>query len=139
MAEKRYTFAVGRRKCSTAALKLYSGGTGTMTVKSPNQKVTLKEYFGGRTHLIDDMLSPFLIISKDFEKKFDVEITVNGWWVAWQAQAIRLAFSRALTEVNPEYRLTLKPHGLLKRDQRIKERKKPGLKKARKAPTWSKR
>jgi len=56
-----------------------------------------------------------------------------------QADAIRLAFSRALIKSKEEWRLTLKPQGLLKRDPRIKERKKPGLKKARKAPQWSKR
>ena len=139
MTEKRYTYAVGRRKSSTAVLRLFSGGKGNVMIKSPNKNVSLLEYFGGRKYLIDDMLSPFVIISKDFAKKFDAEIKVEGGGVAWQAQAIRLAFSRALTELNPEHRLTLKPHGLLKRDQRIKERKKPGLKKARKAPTWSKR
>lgn len=56
-----------------------------------------------------------------------------------QSDAVRLAFSRALIKSKEEWRLTLKPHGLLKRDPRIKERKKPGLKKARKAPQWSKR
>jgi small subunit ribosomal protein S9 len=56
-----------------------------------------------------------------------------------QAEAIRLAISRALVEFNPEYRLVIKPYGLLKRDPREKERKKPGLRKARKSPQWSKR
>ena len=71
--------------------------------------------------------------------KFDAEIKIVGWGIAGQSDAIRLAFSRALVEWNSDLRPTLKPHGLLKRDPRVKERKKPGLKKARKAPTWSKR
>ena len=75
----------------------------------------------------------------DLLKQFDADIKVIGGGIAGQSDAIKLAFARALIDYNPEWRLTLKPYGLLKRDPRIKERKKPGLKKARKAPTWSKR
>jgi small subunit ribosomal protein S9 len=72
-------------------------------------------------------------------KKFDAEITITGGGIAGQSDAIRLGFARALILHDADFRLTLKPYGLLKRDPRVKERKKPGLKKARKGPTWSKR
>jgi small subunit ribosomal protein S9 len=84
-------------------------------------------------------LFPFTIIGEGAQKKFDAELVIRGGGLMGQADAIRLAFSRALIKSKEEWRLTLKPHGLLKRDPRIKERKKPGLKKARKAPQWSKR
>jgi small subunit ribosomal protein S9 len=72
-------------------------------------------------------------------KQYDAEIIISGGGIAGQSNAIRLWFAKSLIESNPEWRLTLKPYGMLVRDARIKERKKPGLKKARKAPTWSKR
>lgn len=135
----RYHYAVGRRKSSTATVKLFPGGTGKVTVKVNGKELSLLKFFGGRKYLIDDVYSPFNVLGKDVAKKYDAHLTVSGGGIAWQAGAIRLAFARALTEISPDARLTLKPHGLLKRDQRIKERKKPGLRKARKRPTWSKR
>jgi small subunit ribosomal protein S9 len=80
-----------------------------------------------------------MTLGKDNLKKFDLEITINGGGIAWQADAIKLGLARALITFDADLRVTLKPYGLLKRDPRIKERKKPGLKKARKGPTWSKR
>jgi small subunit ribosomal protein S9 len=71
--------------------------------------------------------------------QFDSETTVEGGGIRGQSDALRLGFARALVEYNDELKPTLKPYGLLKRDSRIKERKKPGLKKARKSPKWSKR
>jgi len=139
MADRKYIYALGRRKSSTAVLKLFPSGKWAVDLVVNGKKISMKEYFGGRKYLLEDINSPFQTISKDLNKKFDAEIKVEGGGISGQAGAIRLAFARALTEVNPEHRLTLKPHGLLKRDQRIKERKKPGLKKARKRPTWSKR
>ena len=103
------------------------------------KEYTLADYLGGNQYLLQIATSPFSTLGVDVLKKFDAEIKVVGGGVAGQADAIRLAFARALVEWNSDLRVSLKPHGLLKRDPRIKERKKPGLKKARKAPTWSKR
>jgi small subunit ribosomal protein S9 len=140
MANKEYYYAIGRRKESTAIVKLFSKGTGNFVVKTANgQQKTLQEYFGGNLYLLDNALSPFTTLSKDHPKQFDLEITINGGGIAGQSDAIKLGIARALITFDADLRVTLKPYGLLKRDPRIKERKKPGLKKARKGPTWSKR
>jgi small subunit ribosomal protein S9 len=99
----------------------------------------LEEYYGWHHYLIEDSLYPFYVLDKKMMEKFDANIIVRWWWIRWQAEAIRLWLSRWLIEYNPEYRPQLKSAGLLKRDPRQKERKKPWLKKARKAPQWSKR
>lgn len=135
----QYNYSVGRRKESTAVVKLYPQGSGNYTITHNGKKQTLKEYFGGALYLVDNAFTPFAIIGGDVLKQYDADITVTGGGVAGQSNAIRLGFAKALIESNPEWRLTLKPYGMLARDSRIKERKKPGLKKARKAPTWSKR
>lgn len=101
--------------------------------------MSLADYFGGNVYLLDTALAGFYAIDKDLFKKYDADISVSGGGIAWQADALKLAFSRALKEWSPDHRSVLKPLGLLKRDGRIKERKKPWLKKARKSPTWSKR
>jgi len=103
------------------------------------KNVNLDTFFGGNKYLIEDALYPFYLIGNDWKNKFDAEILVKGGGLRGQAEAIRLAFARALVEYNPEFRIQLKPYGLLKRDPREKERKKYGLKKARRAPQWSKR
>ncbi|MEI7562532.1 MAG: 30S ribosomal protein S9 [bacterium] len=140
MANKEYYYAIGRRKETTAIVKLFSKGTGNFSVTSPNgQTRSLKEYFGGNLYLFDNALAPLFTLGSEFPKQFDAEITINGGGIAGQSDAIRLGFARALTLHDADFRLTLKPYGLLKRDPRVKERKKPGLKKSRKAPTWSKR
>lgn len=139
MAAGKYLYAVGRRKLATAVVKLYPQGSGQMIVKKGTSGVTLAEYFGGHGYLIENSLFPFVVIGDGAEKKFDAEIVLRWGGLMGQSDAVRLAFSRALIKSKEEWRLTLKPHGLLKRDPRIKERKKPGLKKARKAPQWSKR
>lgn len=140
MVNKEYTSAVGRRKETTATVKLYAKGAGKFLVKTATGKeYTLADYFGGNLYLYKNAVLPFTTLGAEVLKTFDAEIKVVGGGIAGQSDAIRLAFSRALVEWNSDLRPTLKPHGLLKRDPRIKERKKPGLKKARKAPTWSKR
>lgn len=140
MANKEYFSAVGRRKESTAVVKLFPKGTGNLIVKSASEKErTLQEYFGGNLYLLQNALLPFETLGKGVSNQFDAEITVKWGWIAGQADAIKLGISRALIIRNTDSRLTLKPFWLLKRDPRIKERKKPGLKKARKRPTWSKR
>jgi small subunit ribosomal protein S9 len=88
---------------------------------------------------LSDALAAFNVLGADMMSKFDADIRVTSGGKAGQADSIKLAFSRALVEWNPELRTQLKPHELLKRDPRGKERKKPGLKKARKAPKRSKR
>ena len=140
MTNREYTNAVGRRKETTATVKLYAKGAGNILVKTVTGKeYTLADYFGGNVYLYKNAVLPFPTLGNDVLKKFDAEIKIVGGGIAGQSDAIKLAFSRALVEWNSDLRPTLKPHGLLKRDPRIKERKKPGLKKARKAPTWSKR
>ena len=140
MTNREYTNAVGRRKETTATVKLYAKGAGNILVKTATGKeYTLADYFGGNIYLYKNAVLPFTTLGNDALKKFDAEIKIVGGGIAGQSDAIKLAFSRALVEWNSDLRPTLKPHGLLKRDPRIKERKKPGLKKARKAPTWSKR
>ena len=140
MTNREYTNAVGRRKETTAIVKLYAKGAGNILVKTATGKeYTLADYFGGNVYLYKNAVLPFTTLGNDVLKKFDAEIKIVGGGIAGQSDAIKLAFSRALVEWNSDLRPTLKPHGLLKRDPRIKERKKPGLKKARKAPTWSKR
>jgi len=75
----------------------------------------------------------------DLAKKFDVVVLTNGGGITGQAEAVRLGVSRALLDFDPELKSVLKAEGFLTRDSRMKERKKPGLKKARRAPQWSKR
>ena len=135
----QYNYSIGRRKESSATIKLTHGGTGNIMVTHNGKTHTLREYFGGREYLIEQIMTPFKIIGADIHKNYDAVISVSGGGVAGQAGAMRLWFAKALTESNPEWRTLLKPYGMLQRDARIKERKKPGLKKARKAPTWSKR
>ncbi len=135
----QYNYSVGRRKESTATVKLYPQGTGNFTLTHNGKKKTLKEYFGGAHYLLENALTPFAILGNDIQKQYDAEIVVSGGGVAGQSNAIRLGFAKSLIESNPEWRTVLKPYGMLQRDARIKERKKFGLKKARKAPTWSKR
>lgn len=140
MAQQQYYYAVWRRKTSTATIKLFATGTGKFNVKSSNDSHReLREYFWGAQHFIDAALSPITILGPEYLNKFDGEITIRWGWTSWQADAIKLALARAIIIRNSELRLTLKPQWVLKRDPRRKERKKPGLKKARKAPTWSKR
>ncbi|HPC34049.1 MAG TPA: 30S ribosomal protein S9 [Candidatus Absconditabacterales bacterium] len=140
MVAKEYNYAVGRRKETSAVMKLFPKGKGEFTVRlSSGKTLPLKEYFGGNAHLYENAIMPLLILGKEYATQFDAEIVVKGGGVSGQSDAIKLAFARALVDRNSDFRLQLKPYGLLKRDPRIKERKKPGLKKARKAPTWSKR
>ena len=140
MATKRYYYAVWRRKTSTATAHL-TKGKGNILVKKGDEYVDINNYFIGEwaKELVKDALYPFAILGRNSEKIFDITLHVRGGGLRGQAEAIRLAISRALVEFNPDYRLTLKPYGLLKRDPREKERKKPWLKKARKSPQWSKR
>lgn len=133
----RYTFAVGRRKTATASIKLFPNGKGEFTVVKGDKRMPLATYFLGHTHLYNAAVAALTTLG--VVGKFDADIRVTSGGKAGQADAIKLGFARALVEFSPETRAQLKPHELLKRDPRSKERKKPGLKKARKAPKWSKR
>lgn len=134
-----YTYAVGRRKQSTATVKLYAGGNGSFVIINGETSLTLKDYFGGREYMYENATYPLITLGDNFLKGYNAEVKLVGGGTMGQSEALKLAFARALIQINPEFRLQLKPLGLLKRDPRRKERKKPGLRGARKSPQWSKR
>jgi small subunit ribosomal protein S9 len=121
----------GRRKEAVARVRLVPG-TGEYRINGR----PLDEYFPTRVHRMVAQ-SPLRSIGRD--KEFDVVATITGGGVNGQAGALRLGISRALLELDPELRAQLKAEGFLRRDAREKERRKYGLKKARKAPQYSKR
>lgn len=127
-----YFYAAGKRKTSVARVRLFPGGKGDLVVNDR----PAKEYFSLLTSE-GVMNSPLKITGMN--KKFDISAKVSGGGMNSQAEAIRHGIARALLEYNPELRATLKKAGYLTRDARIKERKKPGLKRARRAPQFSKR
>ena len=128
----QYFEAVGRRKESTARVRL-SDGSGNFTVNEKEAAV----YFP-RVGDFNDILRSFDAVGQD-AKKYDVTVKVNGGGVTGQTEAVRLGVARALVMINGDWTSALRKNGLLTRDARVKERKKPGLKKARKAPTYTKR
>ena len=130
MAAERY-YGTGRRKKSVARVYLVPG-TGNITIN----KRTLDEYFGLETLKVI-IRQP--LVATEADGKYDVIVTVKGGGFTGQAGAIRHGIARALLEVDPEYRPILKKEGYLTRDPRMKERKKYGLKAARRAPQFSKR
>jgi small subunit ribosomal protein S9 len=123
--------ATGRRKEAVARIRM-SAGTGKIEVNGR----AFEEYFK-TTNLQNTVLQPFEIVKAT--NTYDVSVNASGGGVNGQAGAVRLAISRALTEVNPELRAILKPVGFLTRDPRMKERKKPGQPGARKRFQFSKR
>ena len=129
--EKIMFNGTGRRKKSIARVRIVAGN-GNITV---NQK-SLDEYFG--TDILKVIVTQPLVATNTLDK-YDVICTVQGGGFTGQAGAIRHGIARALNEANSEYRPILKQNGFLTRDSRMKERKKYGLKKARKAPQFSKR
>tara|TARA_B100001996_G_C18464324_1_gene517374 strand:+ start:223 stop:603 length:381 start_codon:yes stop_codon:yes gene_type:complete len=121
----------GRRKEATAVVRL-TKGKGSLTVNKKN----IDEYFGRD---VAKMIIRQPLVLTNSENVYDIDIKVQGGGSFGQAGAIRLAISKALVELNPELRADLKKAGYLTRDSRVKERKKVGLKKARKSPQFSKR
>ena len=121
----------GRRKEATAVVRL-SKGKGEITVN----KKSLDDYFGRDVAVM--IVKQPLVLTK-LESNYDIDVKVNGGGSFGQAGAIRLAISKALITENPDLRADLKKAGYLTRDSRVKERKKVGLKKARKSPQFSKR
>ncbi len=127
-----YHDAVGRRKSAVARVRLYVG-TGELLVNGKEGR----DYFGGRELHQITILTPLRITN--MADRFLVSVKVVGGGVSGQAGAIRHGIARALVRFDPELRPTLKRAGLLTRDPRVKERKKVGLKRARKAPQYTKR
>ena len=128
----QYYEGIGRRKESTARVRITSG-TGLFTV---NQK-TLEDYFG-RTGDVEIVIAPLGAVG-EARNTFDITAIVKGGGVTGQTDAVMMGLARALLIMKPDYRPTLRKGGFLTRDPRVKERKKPGLKRARKAPTYTKR
>ncbi|MDB5164111.1 MAG: ribosomal protein [Candidatus Saccharibacteria bacterium] len=133
MAKDSYFYALGRRKSATARVRLMSGKGGVITVNGK----PAQEYFAGSEYLLAELQEPFQLL--DMQNKFDVSVVVSGGGHHGQIEAIRLGISKALTEVNEDLKTTLKRAGLLSRDPREKERKKFGLKGARKQRQYTKR
>jgi small subunit ribosomal protein S9 len=132
MKEKKYYQAIGRRKTTTAIVKLFPEKSGEILVNKKN----FKEYFPA-TYQQKIVLAP-LELTQNLEN-FKIEVLTRGGGKNSQAEATRLGISRALVSFDPNLRPILKSAGFLKRDPRKKERKKFGLKKARKTPQWQKR
>ena len=131
-SKRPYHYGTGRRKASVARVRLYENGTGSITINGRD----IDEYFGLETLklIVRQPLNTTGTIGK-----VDIVCTVAGGGVTGQAGAIRHGVSRALLEINPEFRAQLKAAGFLTRDPSMKERKKYGLKAARRAPQFSKR
>ena len=127
-----YKYGTGRRKSSVARVHLFENGTGAITINGRD----IDDYFGLETLKIV-VRQP--LNSTDTLGKVDIVATVEGGGVSGQAGALRHGISRALLQVNPDFRPILKKAGFLTRDPRMKERKKYGLKAARRAPQFSKR
>ena len=132
MADSKYFYGLGRRKSATARARLYAG-KGAITI---NEKPAA-EYLDGNKTLLAEITDPLALVNK--QKDFDVTIRVEGGGTAGQVDAIKLAIAKALTTAHADLRSTLKKAELLKRDSREKERKKYGLRSARKCEQFSKR
>lgn len=132
MAERKYHYGLGKRKTSVAKVRLYEKGKGEYTINERK----FEEYF---TVDMDrkDAIKPLKVTGT--EKQFDLSVITRGGGVSSQADAVQLGIARALVDFDPELKSQLKKEGLMTRDSREKERKKPGLKRARRAPQWSKR
>lgn len=131
-SKKPYHYGTGRRKSSVARVHLFPGGTGKVTINGRD----IDDYFGLETLklIVRQPLNTTNLLGK-----IDIEATVSGGGVTGQAGAIRHGIARALLQMDENYRPALKAAGFLTRDPRMKERKKYGLKAARRAPQFSKR
>ena len=131
-SKKEYKYGTGRRKSSVARVHLFPGGTGSIKINGRD----IDDYFGLETL---KLIVRQPLATTDLLGKVDIEATVSGGGVTGQAGAIRHGIARALLLVDESYRPALKAAGFLTRDPRMKERKKYGLKAARRAPQFSKR
>ena len=132
MAKQDYFYALGRRKSATARVRL-SGGKGNIVINGE----PAADYFSGSEFLLNELNQPFDLLDK--QKQFDVSVVVAGGGPSGQADAIRLGIAKTLVLVNEDFKSTLKRADLLSRDSREKERKKFGLKGARKQRQFTKR
>lgn len=128
----QYYEGIGRRKESTARVRI-SSGSGLFTVNQKN----LEEYFG-RQGDVETIIAP-LYAAGEARNSLDVSVIVSGGGVTGQTDAVMMGLARAILIMKPDARPALRKGGFLTRDPRVKERKKPGLKRARKAPTYTKR
>jgi len=128
----QYYEGVGRRKASTARVRVMSGA-GRFIV---NEKEG--EAYFTRLGDLDDVLAPLLAAGQE-RGKYDITVLVKGGGVTGQTDAVQLGLARALVKMNPDWVSAMRKGGFLTRNPRVKERKKPGLKGARKAPTYTKR
>ena len=128
----QYYEGIGRRKESTARVRIMAG-SGQFTVNGK----TLEEYFT-RLGDVKTILAP-LDIAGENRSQLDITVITKGGGVTGQADAVQLGLARALVKMNPDIQTVLRRGDFLTRDARVKERKKPGLKRARKAPTYTKR
>ena len=131
-SKRKYNYGTGRRKSSVARVRVYENGTGAITINGRD----IDDYFGLDTLKLV-VRQP--LVTTDMLGQVEVVVTVAGGGVSGQAGAIRHGVSRALVTLNPEFRPALKAAGFMTRDPRMKERKKYGLKGARRAPQFSKR
>ncbi len=131
-ATKKYTYGLGRRKSATATARLYAG-KGDLVI---NGKPAL-DYFSGNKTLVAEVTDSLALAGK--QKEYDITILVKGGGPAGQVDAIKLAISKALVLESPDLRPMLKKAGMMKRDPREKERKKYGLRSARRREQFSKR
>ncbi|MCL1829042.1 MAG: 30S ribosomal protein S9 [Oscillospiraceae bacterium] len=131
-SKKPYLYGTGRRKSSVARVHLFPGGTGRITINGRD----MDDYFGLETL---KLIVRQPLVTTGTADKVDIDATVSGGGVTGQAGAIRHGIARALLLADESYRVPLKTAGFLTRDPRMKERKKYGLKAARRAPQFSKR
>ncbi len=132
MSEAKYFYGLGRRKSATARARLYSG-KGEITI---NNKPAL-DYLSGNKSMLAEITDPLALVNK--QKDYNITVLVSGGGLAGQVDAIKLAVAKAITVANADLRPTLKKADFLSRDPREKERKKYGLKGARKKEQYSKR
>jgi small subunit ribosomal protein S9 len=133
MPSLKYFYGLGRRKSATARARLYPKGKGVITI---NDKPA-NEYFDDNKSLLAELTDPLALVKK--QKDYDVSIKVRGGGTSGQVDAIKLAIAKALIADAPDLRPILKKAELIKRDSREKERKKYGLRSARKKEQFSKR
>ncbi|TAK78733.1 MAG: 30S ribosomal protein S9 [Dehalococcoidia bacterium] len=131
MTNEHYHFGLGRRKSAVARVRLYPGNGKVLVNGKPVEDVITREFAR------EDMLRPLTVT--ELMGTFNIQVKVQGGGISGWAGAIRHGLARALVAADEGYRRPLRAHGLLTRDPRVKERKKPGLKRARKAAQFTKR
>ncbi len=131
--KSEYYYGMGRRKTAVARVRLFPNGDGSVTVNGKSAHM----YFGQRDTHTATIAAPLRLL--DLNNSYTISVRVLGGGTSGQAGAIRHGVARALVRINPDWKAALRRAGYLTRDPRMKERKKPGLKRARKAPQYTKR